>query len=256
MANPSKLDSYLRSRDLERLEDIIASLETFEDVFRPEHVIPGAIVLLNLLHELPERPLEMFGIGGQLIVKRVVYRLVRTLQNPNQIEDAIRSILPNLRTLYAKEVLISIVGYRKSVGHRLVSEVAAREFEKGWRAEVRSAAAEDLATEKHLLRTLLLVKREADPTEPSLTISDSPAVTLSILQSARREVLSQSLGSRAVQRSLRLDWDGLIELYGSEEILRKRLEELKSAHLGGEDELLHLADKYLSGWRPRDFDED
>ncbi len=256
MANLDEFNSYLRSLDPRRLEDVIASLKVFEDQFRPEHVVPGAIVLLNLLPELPERSRGMLDMGSRLIVSRVVYRLVLSLKDPNQVEKAVRSILPYLRTLSAKEELITMVGYRKGAGHKLVSETAARQFEEDWRAEVRSATVEDLVKEKELLGILLLAKRQANPTESSLAIADSPSMTLALLRSARSEVLSQSMGSRAVRRSVRLSWDALIELYGSEDILRKQIEKLKATRPEGVDELLRLANKYLTGWHPSDFDED
>ena len=253
MADREEFDNYLRSIDPLRLEDVIASLEAFEDQFGPEHVEPGTIVLLNLLPELPERPRGVFDLPPELVVGRVVYRLLRSLKDPGKVEAAVRSILRHLTTLSAKEQLISMVGYREGAGHKLVSEAAAKRFEVEWRSEVRSAPVDFLVKERQLLGILLRAKREADPSEPLLDIPDSPFMTLALLQSARSEVVSQSIGSRAVRRSTRLAWDGLVELYGDEEILRERIQKLKAAQPQGVDEeLLKLADKYLGGWRPND----
>ena len=105
-------------------------------------------------------------------------------------------------------------------------------------------------------RILLFAMRDADPTEPPLKIADSPQMTLALLKSARSEVRSQAMGSRAVRRSARLAWDVLIELYGDEDTLRERIENLKATQPEGVDELLQLADKYLGGWRPGDFGDD
>jgi len=55
MADCDALDVYLRSLDADRLQDVIASLEAYQDQFAPEHVVPGTIVLLNLLPDLPKR---------------------------------------------------------------------------------------------------------------------------------------------------------------------------------------------------------
>jgi len=41
--------------DRERLQDVVAALETYEDEFRAEQVTPATIVLLNLLPDIPER---------------------------------------------------------------------------------------------------------------------------------------------------------------------------------------------------------
>ena len=238
MADRGALDSYLRSLDAERLQDVISSLEAYEEQFAPEHVVPGSVVLLNLLPELPERHRGMFDLDTRMVVGRVVYRLVRSLKDPDEIEAAVREILPQLTTLSAKAQLIIMVGYQEGAGHKLVSDTAAREFEECWRAEVRSATADSLAEESELLRILLLAKRDAGPAEPGLDIADSPRVTLALLRSARGDVRSQAMGSRAVRRSPRLAWDVLIDLYGNEDTLKERINRLKTTQPEGVNELL------------------
>ena len=256
MADRAAFDSYLRSLDVEHLEDVIASLEAFEDKFATRHVVPGTIVLLNLLPSLPERPRGMFELDTRLIVGRVFYRLLRSLGNPNAVEADVRAILPEVTSLSAKLELITYVGYREGVGHKLVSEAAATEFEKSWRSEVRVASPSNLEREGNLLYMLLVAKRGAAADEPLLEIPEMPELTLAILRSARSEVSSQSIGSRAIRRSPQLAWDALIELFGSQDELKQRIDRLKEAKPEGEGELLSLVDKYLGGWRPRDFDED
>ena len=137
-----------------------------------------------------------------------------------------------------------------------MSETAAEEFEKAWRDEVRSTSVDDLARESDLVRVLRAAKREAAPSEDPLRIDDSSQLTLAVLRSARSEALSQAMGSRAVRRSPHLAWDVLIELYGDEATLRERIESLKATRPEGADELLELADKYLAGWRPKDFGDE
>ena len=122
MADRSSLDSYLRSLDAERLQDVIASLEAYEDEFAPEHVVPGTIVLLNLLPELPERQRGMLEFDTRMVVGRVVYRLLRALKVPDAVEAAVLEILPELTTLSAKFELLTHVGYREGAGAKLVSE--------------------------------------------------------------------------------------------------------------------------------------
>jgi hypothetical protein len=48
----------------------------------------------------------------------------------------------------------------------------------------------------------------------------------------------------------------LVELYGTEDTLRERIQRLKATQPEGVNELLELANKYLGGWRPSDFGED
>jgi hypothetical protein len=256
MADGHALDGYLRSLDTKRLQDVIASLEAYEDQFAPEHVVPGTAVLLNLLPDIPKRKRGMFEFGAELVVTRVTYRLLRSLNDLAEVEAAARRILPELKSLSAKLELINDVGYREGAGHKLVSEAAAAEFEKAWRDEVRSTPADKLAKESNLFRVLLITKRQADPSEGQLIIDDSPDLTLAVVRASQSEVLSQSMGSRAVRRSPRLAWDLLIELYGGEATLKDRIEGLKATRPEGVDDLLELVDKYLAGWRPKDFDNE
>jgi predicted KAP-like P-loop ATPase len=256
MADRAAFESYLRSLSKEHLEDVISALEAYEDQFGAEHVTPATIVLLNMLHELPERQRGLFDLDTRTVVRRVVYRLVRSLKDPSAVESAVAEILPQVATLSSKLELITLVGYRENTGYKLVSEAAAKGIEKDWREEVRGAPAETLAKENDLLRVLLTAKREAETDEPTIEIPDAPIVTFALIRSARSEVRSQSEGSRAVRRSPRLYWDGLVELYKDDETLRARIEALKTMQTEERGDLLQLADKYLSGWRPKEFGED
>lgn len=53
-ADGDALDRCLRSLDPERLQDVIASLEAYEDQFAPKHVVPCTVTLLNLLPDIPK----------------------------------------------------------------------------------------------------------------------------------------------------------------------------------------------------------
>ena len=198
----------------------------------------------------------MFDLDTRLVVSRVTYRLLRALGDPAAVEAAVRRILPEVESLSAKLELISDVGYREGAGRKLVSEAAAAEFERAWRADVRSASVEDLAAERDLVRVFLLAKREAELSEEPLVIDDLPQLTLAILRGARSEVTSQTMGSRAVRRSTRLAWDALIELYGDEVTLKERINGLKACRSEDAKDFLDLAERYLSGWRPKDFEDD
>jgi transposase-like protein len=253
MTDRAALETYLQSLPVERVQDVISSLEAFEDEFRLEHVVPATIALLNLLPSLPERQQGMFEISTRLVVGRVIYRLIRALKDPQAVETAVQEILPHVPSLSSKLLLIVDVGYREGAGHKFVSEVAAKSLEKEWRAAVRATSPDALAREIDLLRTLFLTKRDAEPDEPALTVADSPAVTQAVLKAARSEVRSQSMGSRAVRRMPRLSWDVLVELYGDEQTLRRRIEALRDSRTDNIGDVLELADRYLAGWRPKEF---
>lgn len=256
MADREGFDECLRSIEPDRRQDVIASLEAYKEHFSSEHVIPGSVVLLNLLPELPDRERAMLELSAGVVVGRMVYGLLRPLGEAGAIEVAVREILPQLASLSAKAQLIDIVGHRERLGCKLVSESGARGFEKELRDQVRLASAEALAEERDLSHLLLASRRDAGPGEPMVQVPDSPRVTLALLRSARADIRSQAVGSHAVRKSPRLAWDGLIELYGGEDVLRQRLAALKCAQPDGVTELLELADQYLAGWRPDEFPND
>lgn len=255
LADRDALDGFFRSLDDDRIQDVISALEVYEDDFRAEHVVPGVIVLLNLMPDLPERQRGMFDLDTRMVVSRVAYRLLRALPDEAAVEAVVPQILLELRSLSAKLELIGDVGHREGRGHKLTSEAFATDLEKAWRAEVRSASVDELKAESELLRTLLVTKREADAGEKALVIDRSPDLTLAVLQSARSDTRSQSLGSRAVHRSARLAWQAVVDIFGDEDAVRSRVEELRAADLPHADEVVELADKYLGGWNPDRFED-
>ena len=256
IGDQAALEAFMQSLPVERLQDVISSLEAYEDQFSPDHVVPAAVVLLNLLPRLPERRRGFYDLDTRLVVTRVVYRIVRTLKEPRAVDCAVQTILLQVVSLSSKLELITIVGHQEGVGHKLASEDAAKAFEKNWRAEVRAASPEALAQEADLLRTLLVTKKDAGPDEPSLDIHESPDVTYALLKSARHEARSQSMDSRAVHVKPRLAWDVLVEIYGDEVILRHRIEALKTSLPKNIGDLMELTDKYLAGWRPKPFGDE
>ncbi len=250
------LERYLRSLEPNRLQFVITYLETYQDQFKPEHAVLVTIVLLNLLPEIPERQRQILELNSRFTVTRVVLRLLRPLKDPDNVEAAVREILPHLTSLSSKQELITLVGHRKNSGHKLVSESAATQFEKLLRSDVRTAPVEQLIRERDVGALLFVAKREAEPGEGELTIPSSPQLALALLKTARKEVLRQAFGSRTLRRTPCLDWDGLVQLYGDEATLRQRIEELKAAHPEDVGDLLDLASRYLSGWRPSRLDDE
>lgn len=253
MSDRHELEVVLRGVPIDEVQDVVAALESYEDDFTPAHVVSGAVVLLNLLAEAPERPQGMLDFGTAMVFSRVVYRLLKSLPDEAAVEAAVAAILPDVPSLSSQLELISDVGHRENRGHKLATAAGAAQLERAWRDRVRAAPAEHLADEKELTKVLWLTVREAEPGEPALVIDPTPAVTAALLRSARSEARSQSLGSRAVRRESRLWWDGLIEIYGDETMLGERVAALRAAGLPDHDGVIDLAERYLDGWRPKDF---
>jgi predicted KAP-like P-loop ATPase len=256
MGDIDAFSAHLRALDLAQIEDTISALEAYEDEITPERVLPGVVTLLNLLPTLPEKERGMFGFGTQMSVGRVVYRLVRSQNSEAFVEAVVRDALPQLETSFAKLALVQMVGHREGIGHRLVPEQVAKQFERGWREYLRGLDVEALAREHELLRSYLVAQRESELDEPALTVPTDVRVVRKLLLSARSESRSQAMGSRAVTKSARLAWKVLIDVYGDEDTLRTSLEALRGAQFEDCAEVLQLADRYLAGWRPRDFGDD
>jgi hypothetical protein len=250
MHDRKAFDTFLRSLDFDRLESVISSLEIFEDKISPTQVVPGVIVLLNLMPEVPSTTQSLWIPRPGFFVGRVAYRVLRTLGSPEAIEAAVNEVLPEVRTLSSKLALITYVGYRENAGRKLIPESRARDFERTWRAEVGAASTAELAGEADLLRVLIVAKGDATSDEPAVDIEDLPPLTLAILKAAQTEIKSFAFGSRAVHHTPQLHWTVLTDLFGSEEELKRRVSELKNTSPQGEEELFALVDKYLEGWRP------
>lgn len=106
MTDQNDLEVYLNLLPTERIQDVISSLEAYEDQFSPEHVVPSSVVLLNLSPNLPERNHGMFDIDASSVIRRVVYRLMRVLKDPQTVEVAVQEILSQVPSLSSKWELI------------------------------------------------------------------------------------------------------------------------------------------------------
>lgn len=244
------LDGFLRGLDPLTLQDTITALEAFEKEYTQEAIVPAVTVLMNLLPDIPERPRGLFDLDTRLVVGRVVLRLLRRLEEPAQVEEAVKEVLPKISTYSSKLDLIRTIGYVEGVGHKMVSEEAAKGFAEELRQQVINAPAEVFTEEWDLLRLILWVRSSCAGEESRFVIPNDPSLTVALLNSAKSETRSQSMGSRAVNREGRLYWDGLIEVFGTEEILGQRIYSAKIAANNEHKEVFELADKYLSGWRP------
>jgi len=254
MSSATEFDSCLRALDVDRLHDVINALVVFEEIFTLQDVVPGAVVLLNIMPDLPSRQRGMFDFDTKMVARRVVYRLLKLLKDQSAVESAVREILPQVVALSPKYELLLIVGYQEGAGHKLVSAESASRFEADWRAEVAEASPESLANEMALFQLLLHVQRTAGSTDLPVEIDSSPRTTLALLRSASGEALSNS-GGRAVKRETHIAWDALVGLYGNEAVLKERVDVLKSSQPEGADPLVELAVKYAGGWRPKGVGE-
>lgn len=244
MNDRDALDRCIRSSEPKDWPDIITLLSGFRDQFRHDYVEPGIIVLFNLFPDWPENsPLK--AMPG---VREVTRALLNQLQTAEEVEGIVQRVLPELTSLYSKTELINLVGHRE--GYKLISKQAEAEFSKKLFNHEQSMSIDELAQEEALAWTLKFIKNNGRP----VPIPDSPKITFALLRSSQITSGGQPAN---------LNWNVLIELYGSEDILRARVDSLKKQFedlkpwLKGQkisapdaEVIIKLAKKHRDGWRP------
>ncbi len=255
LSEEAALDALLRSYDLGTLQDVISSLEAFEDDYPREAVIPASRVLLNLLPMLPERPAGMLSLGDtRLVVTRVLLRLFRRIEEPGEAMVAVEAIMSSVRSLSAQLELLMMVGYWEGAGHKLVSEADAKALEDAFRSRLIGASPSQLAREQDLLGLLCSPKHsgaEAVTVDPA-----QHELCAAVLLAAQTEVRSQTPGTRNVRRAARLQWDALVAVFDGEAKLKAATDGVRDGADAELASVIDLVDKYLSGWRPTEWGAD
>lgn len=250
LGDPNAFTAFLDGLPTERLSDVVAALEVFEGEY-PVDGLPEAIAaLLNLLPDLPERDGGMFSWDSRFTVSRVVLRMLDQYKDPERVRHVVQGVLAAVPSLSAKRELIYLVGHLENVGHKLVTEDAAKAFQSAFLSELRAATPTQLAEEHDLGRLLWVPTHFNDEAVLSIPVDAEPEVHLAVLQALTSEIRGQSMGSRAVRRTPTLSWDTLIAVYGGEEAVADVVQAVSGAHLSDSQATLELAQRYLSGWRP------
>lgn len=228
MNDRNALDRRIRSSKPGDWPSIIGHLPSFQARFRRDHVEPGIIVLYNLFPDW----LENSPLSAESIVGGVARAILNQLQTPEEVEVIVRRVLPELTSLYSKTEFIHLVGHQQ-VGDGLVSEEAEAEFSMELFNHMQSMSIDNLAQEKNLASTLKFIKDSGRP----VAIADSPKITFVLLRSSLITSETQPLQS--------LNWYVLIELYGSEDILKARVDSLNK-QLKDKDFKQWLEDREIS----------
>ena len=265
MADRHGLNEFIRSFEPTRRQAVVSNLCDLADQFRPEHVEPGAIVLLDLLPVIQMRlsapNVRGSDAGGSVL--RATLQLLGVLDDAVHVEAAVRRILSEVKSLGSKAKFVHLLTLPSEPSSGLVSKTAANEFKKMLCDEIQAAPANKLADERDPYAALTFARLHGDTTDEPFEIDASPKLTFALLRSVRGELETGSIDGHAVHRSSALDWESLIVLYGGKEALSARINELKSEFdtlkpwfetreipLDEAEQVLDLAVRYLSGWRP------
>lgn len=249
LSDASGLKEYFTQVDASTIDSLIEGLTSYQSQYTPDMIVPGATTLLNLIDFIPENPEPDFFDFNRpdLTVGRVVIRLLQQIPNENDRERLVTSILAKVETYSSQLHLIRLVGHIEDFGFRLVSKSYAEQLESDLAARIQQSPPKNPSREWDAWRIYDVVKGTTD--KAPLAAGTDVVLMQAVLRSVKSTSRSQVSGSRHVSSEDHLAWSLLIRVFGSEDEVRKAVGKIRSEL--GEDNLLLLADKYLSGWRPK-----
>ncbi|MGQ2914560.1 KAP family P-loop NTPase fold protein [Microbacterium aurantiacum] len=249
MTDATAFAKYIDSIKPEELEDTISGLEAYERSYPIEAIPAASAVLLNRIYKIPERQNRgMFDImRPDLIVGRVVLRMLRRIEDQADREAVVRQILPELTSFSTQLDLLHTVGYREGAGHKLVGKEMAEALNQEFIDRVEGKHSPVPSEEWDLARVYwTIVEAKGDEYIP-IELAD-PDEIRAFLTSARSVSRAQTSGSYVVTEEAHLWWDALVQISGGEQELAQAVRVLRETD--GETALVELAEKYLGGWRP------
>ena len=165
MHDEGRLRAIVEDVPASRRQAVIAHLEKFEHDFTPAQVVPGSIVLLEILPTMPSRRGGLFGGSPKVSVTRVVLRLLRSLDSNEDRLEAVVGIINGTSTLTSQLTVLDIAGHRENAGHGLIAHEDDDRLRRSWRDRVRARTENELAAEWDVGRIMWTV---CDDQEPSL----------------------------------------------------------------------------------------
>lgn len=240
------LKKYLTELDPEKLEDVISDLASFESKFTDDMVVPGSVTLLNLIDTIPkEKEHNLFG--REFPVYRAVRSVLFRVEGEKEREALVSQILEGIETYSSRLFFIEdIIGYGEKDENKFVSETFIKQLHTTFVQKVRDFPPSEPSREWCAGRVYLVVQKETG--EAPLSTSDDPALLQAVFYSLKSTAVSQDF---PVTRIDYLDWDIIVQLFGSERKVRTALVNIREEL--GDDEVLRLVDRYLGGWRPEFF---
>ena len=240
------LKKYLTELDPEKLEDVISDLASFESKFTDDMIVPASVTLLNLIDTIPkEKQHNLFG--REFPVYRVVRSVLFRVEGEKEREALVPQILEGIET-YSSELFFidDIIGYGKANENKIVSTVFAQQMRTEFIQKLQDAPPSTPSREWCAGRIYHAVQKETGKTP--LRPSDDPALLQAVFHSLKSTAVSQDFPVTSIDH---LDWDIIVQLFGSERKVRTALFNIREEL--GDHEVLRLVDRYLGGWRPEFF---
>lgn len=156
------------------------------------------------------------------------------------------TILPRLHTYSSQLELLDFVGHREHIGHQFISKEKSEKLENEL---VNSILSSDPEFPEHEWNAWRVYHRVKEVTNQNLIDEQTNPILVYMLFKSTLTYFKSQAPDEVVQVEPRLHWDGLLEMFDSEATLRKVVDKLRVDYK--DDEIIYLADKYLSGWTPR-----
>ena len=258
LTDGKRLAALLDALDEQRFEAALERLEDFEGDY-PAEAAPVAVpALVNRMGQLSDHSTGMFDLSPRFKVTRVVLRLLKRIEGPEDLMASVCLMLGEIDSLSGWFELIEMVGHRQSVGHQLISEDQARKLEEQLVERLESATARQLMGEWNLFALSLRTRHwleDEDGSQLGARLREHLVEDGFVLALLRTAVNYAHSNGRTEKR---LFWNELIEVFGEE--LVDAVDRLARApsygDLAEEDQnTIDLAQGYASGGRPKAWHE-
>ncbi len=239
---------FIDDLSTDEIADTIKGLDVFEQNFTLDRIFPGVTVLMNRIHQIPESSNQgLFDLSDpDLIVSRVVLRMLRSVEDEAIRDKLVQDIVPELVSYSSQLALLQLVGYREGVGQKLVSNNVAETLEREFFNRVATNHPGNPKQEWGLTRVYLALSEAMKEKFIPIVLTD-PDEIRALLASARITNRSQSIGSYFVTRTVDLSWPTLVRVVGGEDKLSDAVRILRESD--GGTELVEIAERHVAAAR-------
>lgn len=219
----------------------------------------GLPVLLDCYRRLPEKGPAFFDFGPAILLGRLTYRMLDRITDEAVRAQVAISAFHRCHTLSGAHIVLKVAGNRPNVGSNFIELSDETALSDDLIRRIIVTDLNELGAEPDLLQLAELMTTTSDGVTRLADATDDDDFALRLLRAASHDIRSYALGGAAITSKKALMWNELVILFGSEDRLGHRVEELIARTADGWDlssrdaEVVDLAGRYASGWRPDQF---
>ncbi|WP_291272249.1 P-loop NTPase fold protein [Geothrix sp.] len=253
MGDRDAFSMALRGRGPEGMEKLIVRIEAYEGIYPEKGIEPGVGAIFDCYDQFRQERPGMYQNSGITKATRVIYRLLKQLEPPEERAAAILRIIPTLKWHSAAHELI-----RLSKGHEFIPEDLEKELLSSLYLRILDESAEHLRGERDLLWLSSAVV-QAHPEEKARFLEkfEENPLFFSMLRSGLSQGHRHSGDNLYSEVIHSLPWESFVEIFGEEHLVQRINRLPASESIPNIEPLvataIDLAKKYATGWRPDDF---